>query len=119
MIACAMRVPLFRSVPRRRFAWLLWFALLLPIAQAAATWHALSHTRAEWGDVRGKQLLHEGHCDLCLIATALSGAALPGEPPSSPHPVGRYEPPQTAPSSGWIALPARAYRSRAPPLVLH
>ena len=114
-----MRVPFFHPVSPRRFAWLLWFALLLPIAQAAATCHALSHTPAQWGDVHGKQLLHEGHCDLCLMAAALGGAALPGEPPASPHPVGRYETPQVAPSAPWIALPARAYRSRAPPLVLH
>lgn len=42
--AFAMHAPPPRTVPQCRLVWLLWLALLLPIAQVTATWHALSHT---------------------------------------------------------------------------
>ena len=98
-----------RIVSQRHFAWLLWLALLLPVAQAAATWHALSHIgRDASSEVDGKLARHVSHCDLCLTAAAVTGGALPGTPPSVPHPAARHQAP--------LALPALAYLSRAPPL---
>lgn len=60
-------------------AWLLVFALILPIAQAAAGWHLLSHVHAQRSDRAAGQLAaHEDSCALCLTAAALTGAAVPG-----------------------------------------
>ena len=115
-----MRAPRSRPVPQRRFTWLLWLALLLPMAQSVAAWHAVSHSGPDASDdANGKQAPHPSHCDLCLTAAAISGGALPGAAPSLAHPAARHEVPQAAFASVWLALPARAYRSRAPPLALH
>lgn len=62
-------------------SWLFWLALLLPIAQAMAGVHALSHAA---GDRQDDGIAHLVHCDLCLTAANLaSGAptAEPGQPP--------------------------------------
>lgn len=56
--------------------WLLWLALLLPIAQAMADVHALSHA----GDRQNDGLVHLDTCDLCLTAANLAGGAPPAEP---------------------------------------
>lgn len=57
--------------------WLLWLALLLPIAQAMAGVHALSHVGA---DRRDEGTAHLVHCDLCLAAADLAGGAPTAEP---------------------------------------
>jgi len=101
---------------QRRLVWLLWLALLLPIAQAAAMSHALSHAVADGDDDHDRQAVHQTHCDLCLTAAALSGGALPEQRPSLPHPVARHVAPQVAAGGVWFALPPRAYLSRAPPI---
>ncbi|CAM4010020.1 hypothetical protein ROSA5918_18795 [Roseateles saccharophilus] len=63
--------------------WLLWLALLLPIAQAMAGVHALSHVSGERQD---DGIAHLVHCDLCLTAADLASGA-PTAPPG-PLPVG-------------------------------
>lgn len=96
--------------------WLICFSLLLPAAQVAATGHALSHTRLEAsseGDA--KHALHLTHCDLCLTAAAVSGGALTGEPQPLPSSAARHAAPHAASGGVWLALPTRAYLSRAPP----
>lgn len=114
--AFAMHAPPPRTVPQCRLVWLLWLALLLPIAQVTATWHALSHTGVATVDAAGgKQAPHTAHCDLCLSAAAVSGGALAGEPAPLPHPAAHHAAPQAASSGVWLASPTRAYRSRAPP----
>ncbi|HEX6706050.1 MAG TPA: DUF2946 family protein [Albitalea sp.] len=101
---------------QRRFGWLLWLALLLPLAQGAAACHALSHTRADLaGDLDGKATSF-AHCDLCLAAAAVSGGGAPaGEAPVLPTLAARHA--HTAPSSTAVVsiAPAHPYRSRAPP----
>lgn len=114
-----MRAPHSRPVRQRHLVWLLWAALLLPIAQTATAWHALSVARVDGGDAHGKQWLHHTHCDFCLTAAALSSGALAGEQPASPLPTGRHEAPQAASSGDWFAFPTCAYRSRAPPFASH
>jgi hypothetical protein len=52
--------------------WLLWLALLLPLAQAMAGVHALSHVRGERSD---DGIAHLVHCDLCLTAADLGTGA--------------------------------------------
>ena len=58
--------------------WLLWLALLLPIAQAMAGVHALSHV----ADRSDDGVAHWVHCDLCLAAADLGAGAPAAEPPA-------------------------------------
>jgi len=115
-----MRASLSGTVSQRRFVWLLWLALLLPIAQASAAWHALSHTRPDASAAAdGKQALHQNHCDLCLTAAVVGGGALAGAPISLPQPTARNELPRSASSGVWQPSPPSPYLSRAPPLASH
>jgi len=67
-------------VNMRRVArsWLLWLALLLPIAQAMAGMHAISHL----DDRPDDGLVDLVHCDLCLTAAHLAAGAPAAEPPA-------------------------------------
>src|SRR5512138_2286675 len=104
---------------QRRFAWLLWIALLLPLAEGAAAWHALSHARAEVAGGPDGKALHAFHCDLCLTAAAVTGGALPSVPLAMPALPVREAAPASVDASGRVAPPASAYRSRAPPFASH
>lgn len=109
-----------RIRPRRAIPWLLWLALLLPVAQFAAASHSLSHlapNTAARDD--GKQRPADGHCNLCLSASAVSGGAPLGHSPASPLTVAAHAPPAVAVTSVWLAPPAPAYLGRAPPTASH
>jgi len=82
-----MRAFHIRCGPRRHLAWLLSVALLLPIAQTAATWHVLSVACVDRGDVHGKPLSHPLRCDFCLTVAGLGSGAATGAPAPSAHPV--------------------------------
>src|ERR1019366_594534 len=111
-----MHASRVRPASPRRFAWLLWLGLLLPVAQAAAACHVLSHARGvASGEADGKQTPHASHCDLCLMGAAIAGGALLGEPPAFSHPAFRHELPRGGFAGVWLALPIHAYLSRAPP----
>jgi hypothetical protein len=113
-----MFAPRPRITPSRRLVWLLWFALLLPVAQAAASWHAMAHVGASGGyESDTPQAPHLAACDLCLTAAALTGAAPVAEAPSFAHPGVRHGLPQVDADDIWRAPAPRAYRSRAPPPV--
>jgi hypothetical protein len=106
-----------RFVSPRRFGWLLWLALLLPMAQATAACHALSHLRdASTSESEGKRSVHAKHCDLCLIGAAIAGGAPLGDLAPLTHPALGHEASAADVVDVWLAAPARAYRSRAPPL---
>lgn len=108
--------PLRSLRPGRRFAWLLWLGLLLPVAQAAAMCHAVSHLRgAISGEADEKGTPHASHCDLCLTAASIAGGALISETPVFSPPTLRHRAPVARLAGGWLARPIRAYRSRAPP----
>lgn len=110
-----------RFVSPRRFGWLLWLALLLPVAQATAACHAFSHLRdapTSESD-NGKQAAHASHCDLCLMGAAIAGGAALGDLPPFTHPALGHEAPAAVVVDVWLAAPAHAYRSRAPPLASH
>jgi len=93
----------------RRFAWLLWLGLLLPVAQLAAVDHAFSHARqAPARDDGGKQAPHAGHCDLGGAAPVALPVAI--EPPA----LGESRPLHGADRA--TARTVVAYRSRAPPV---
>ncbi len=101
---------------QRHLAWLLWLALLLPLAQSAATWHLLSHVRADQVDTDGgKPAIHLSQCDLCLSAAALAGGAPLRSTPHLPQAMALREAP-VVDSRGivWLAT-TPAYHSRAPP----
>lgn len=112
-------IPAIRLTTRRRFAWLLWLAMLPPLAQAVAGWHAVSHVRLDSHELGGKQVLHLSDCDLCLTAVAVTGGApavklTATTPFATPHALPR---PSTV--AACIAAHALSYRSRAPPSAFH
>lgn len=106
----------FALTPQRRFMWLLWLALLLPLAQATATWHAYSHIALEQSqESDSKQALHQTHCDLCLTAAAVSSGALPTAQLVLPFHSASFCLPHVAFKGVWLALLSPAYSPRAPP----
>ena len=103
---------------KRHFMWLLWLALLTPIAQTVAAAHVLSHSQLE-ATGSGKQLHQETLCGLCVAAASVGSAA----PASAAHFVPSLLSLREAPcaDSNHVAftLTARAYESRAPPFLPH
>jgi hypothetical protein len=114
-----MQTSTLRPALRRRLVWLLWLAMLVPLAQLAAHWHAVSHVQRDGGDAEGKQALHQTHCDLCLTVAAVSGGALIGKTPAAAHSPAHHSTPRHHATSVWMAAPLQAYRSRAPPFASH
>ena len=108
--------------PRRRLVWLLWLVLLLPLAQTAASLHLLSHAIADVSGASapadGKQAIEHAHCELCLTAAALVGAAPPVAPPLLPQLVTHRQQPATVHAAVWLTPTITAYESRAPPFSL-
>ena len=101
---------------QRRLGWLLWLALLLPAAQSAAAWHAVSHTGLESsGEAGGQQALHLNDCSLCLTAAAMSSGAPTAQFKNVRLSSASYTVPVLAADGISPAFPARAYLSRAPP----
>jgi len=102
---------------KRSLSWLLWLALLLPLAHSAAIWHGYSHSAADAaGYADDKGLPFAAKCDLCLAAASVSGGALPADPPRLSIAAARHEMPPAQVRSIWLAPTALAYLSRAPPL---
>lgn len=106
-----------RAAIAHRIGWLLCLVLLLPGAQTAAAWHALSHAAAAADtDLPGKGAPHLAHCDQCLCATPLGGGALPATAGAAPLAEARHALPQPGARACPHPVPAAAYLSRAPPL---
>lgn len=104
------------SFTRRHLAWLLWLALLLPLAQTVAAWHLMSHTASgQSGDNTGPKALGQDRCDLCMSAAAVLG----GAPRLSACPLvlacGLTQAPFLAPPQRHVTAATPAYNSRAPP----
>jgi hypothetical protein len=100
-----------------RLAWVLWLAMLLPLAQLAANWHAQSH----WDTERTsspKDSLAAAHCVICLGAAAVTGGGATSTPLVIAHAPPRQPVAQLAEGPRWSAPSLRAYQSRAPPLPL-
>lgn len=116
ILGLAMNKLSSRAFPQRRLWWLLWLALLLPAAQAAAAWHAVSHAALESsGETGGKQLVHLNDCAQCLAAAAMSGGAPTGQIQRVIHSEACYAVPPFTADGLLPAFRARAYLSRAPP----
>jgi len=101
---------------RTGLAWLVWLALLLPVAQYASTLHGLSHAVQPRGE--DKQSPHYAHCDLCSTAAEIAAGALPSLAPALLLPQAQHAAPRFAAHGAHAGRVAPAYRSRAPPLAL-
>ena len=112
-----MRALEFRG-SKRRFMWLLWLALLTPIAQTVAAAHVLSHSQLE-ATGSGKQLHQEALCGLCVTAASVGSAAPAGAAHFVPALLPLSGAPRTDSTQLTFALTARAYESRAPPFLPH
>ena len=110
-----------RTVPRH-FAWLLWLAMLLPLAQTVAACHVYSHTgelAAGTADYsKSKHAAGASHCDLCLVGSVVHGGGLPAAEllPALPHLP--HAAPAAAFDSPWTPPLVPAYQGRAPPVAL-
>jgi hypothetical protein len=108
---------IFRRVRRLaapRLAWVLWLAMLLPLAQVAANWHAQSHWDTERSSST-KDMLANAHCGVCLSAAAVTGGGAASTPLAIAHPSSRQPAAQFAEAPHGAAPLLRAYESRAPP----
>jgi hypothetical protein len=115
-----MFISRLRTILQRRHGWLLWFALLMPVAQVAAGWHELSHLQpGPHADGAGKQALHlRLACDLCQSAAVVAGGA-PLPQIAVPAAVAFVDELPHLLLRPARALPcAPVYHSRAPPLPL-
>lgn len=113
-----MRAARPHLTTRRHFTWLLWLAMLLPLAQGAATWHAMSHAAAAvtGGEADSdSKALHATSCALCLSAAAIGDGAVPSAPPGLVLLAAKHTEPSPLALIGRVADEWPAYRSRAPP----
>jgi hypothetical protein len=105
--------------PGPRWLQALLLALLLPLAQGVAATHAITHhgTPTPQRDAAPSAL--DAHCTLCLIAAPVGAGALPSTAPTTAAPTAVHAVPQAAATVDPASAPALAYRSRAPPSLLH
>jgi hypothetical protein len=96
----------------RRFFWSLLFALILPLAQAAAAAHEVSHVRTSATDKSAPAALH---CDMCAVAAAVTGGAAPSEALVILHAPAAKQQPAAAMPSPRVAERVAFFLSRAPP----
>ncbi len=107
-----------RLSPSRSLTWLIWLALLLPLAQSAAAWHGYAHAAVQASDGDDATALPPTTaCDLCLHAATAGGAAMPSWPGPLPFTAVAQTVSQPAADHIWWSLPALCYRSRAPPVL--
>ena len=100
-----------------RCAWMLAWALCLPLAQWATTAHELQHLRTSAAEEREKPAQAPVACGICLAASAIGGGA--------PLPAVQVHAAVRLPQRGPAFLPVaqrcapapRCYASRAPPLL--
>jgi hypothetical protein len=106
----------FLRLRRHRVTWLLWLALLLPLAQGAAIGHALSHAASDLSSQESGKALHAAHCELCLIGAALAGGGAPARPLTVLAAAVRPSAPSLPSVRAAPTAPSFAYLGRAPPL---
>jgi hypothetical protein len=104
------------SGPGPRWLWSLCFALLLPLAQAAAASHAITHHGTQ-RDAAPTAL--DAYCAVCTMAAPVGTGALPSAPALLPGSDAVHAAPARPADSPPASALALAYRSRAPPLRLH
>ncbi len=115
-------MALLRTLRHSRpgLTWLVWLALVLPTAQSAALWHGMAQHDAAAGQAEraadGKQAPHATHCDLCLAAVGVTGAAPMAAVTAAPLLRGTDSALPGADAAPSVASVATGYQSRAPPL---
>jgi hypothetical protein len=107
-----------RLLASRRCAWLLAWALCLPLAQWATATHALLHLQAATADGSDKPAQLPVNCDVCVVGAAIGGAAPLPAPPAFTAIALPQAPAVARDAAGHLPAFSRAYRSRAPPLPL-
>ena len=113
-----MRRARFTTLRRLVSPWLMWLALLIPLAQAAAGVHAISHIAGEAQSDEGKSSKPlADHCPQCVLAAALGSGALPATPVAWLAPMLRHALPASAAARAFACGCASAYLSRAPPFL--
>ena len=107
-----------RLLASGRCAWMLVWALCLPLAQVGTMAHALQHLRSVAAEERDTPAqLPLASCDLCLAGAAIGGAApLHATHADAPTPLPQAVP-VAAPVARAAAAPPSFYSSRAPPLL--
>ena len=99
--------------------WLLWLALLLPVAQSAAQWHGAAHALQEAGGQRQDPPSTDApRCELCAAAAVLGAGGLAAPPLALPGWLARFAVPAAGPGQAWLAPTTPVYRSRAPPFAV-
>src|SRR3982751_1462198 len=95
-------------------AWVLWLALLLPLAQLGAAVHGYAHLQDPARTSSDKHL--PAACDACAAAAVGGAVAAPSSTPARlPVPaLGQAAPSYFPHASPAVAVPA-PYQSRAPP----
>ena len=106
-----------RLLASGRCAWMLAWALCLPLAQWAGAVHALQHLRPVVSEHRELPAQLPQACDLCLAAAAIGGGAPLPSPSALALVVLPQQPAAAAPVAHHVAPPPRYYASRAPPLL--
>lgn len=111
-----MVLPRVHRTSRHGLAWLLALALLLPLAQTVAAWHALTHFNSgvQASDRTARHAMTGLDCDLCVTAAALGSGALPYTPLLVPASLGDHRASFAAQALP-VASPPSHYLSRAPP----
>ena len=110
-----MTITRRRTLPPRALAWVLWLAMLLPLAQLSAGGHGLKHALDGESDF-SKQAVHLVQCGHCLAAAALGYIATPPVVAPPLPPALQQAPPLPGAHAAGCAAATLAYRSRAPPL---
>jgi len=111
-----MRGTAYRHLLRpRRCAWLLWLALLLPLAQSAAAAHSVSHPQERAGQRQDETAAADGACALCLMGAAMSSGGAVASVPAWPAPSGAEALPAASAVPVAALTPHWAHLSRAPP----
>lgn len=101
---------------RKRLAWLLWFALLLPFAQVAVAAHELSHVQR--AEAVSKVSAQPVQCDVCLVAAAVGSGGAASAAHVFTGLTFANEGPLARPAAPRPAEPPAFFHSRAPPPAL-
>jgi hypothetical protein len=98
----------------RRFFWSLLLAVLLPLAQVAAAAHEVTHVRAALSD---KSSQPAPHCDLCVVAAAVTGGGATSSAPVVVHATAVEHRAAWQPQAPQTPAHVAHFLSRAPPFL--
>ena len=104
---------------RRHLGWLLWFALLLPVAQWASVAHAFTHAATDAGSRSAPEPgTHLQHCPVCPVAAAVAAGGLASSPAGFAAPVVDATDVAWRPALAIVPSTPRRPANRGPPAFL-